>query len=72
MTKLIYKFDYLNKVNFHNYFDNKPNIFLLIKLKSGKILGAFTHEAFSKDKKSKPGKGFIFNLTDRLLFLRKK
>lgn len=45
-TRLLYRYDALNKVNFHNYIDKKPNIFLLLKLANGRVLGCYSNHAF--------------------------
>jgi hypothetical protein len=41
-TKLLYKYDKINKVNFHQYVDNHPNIILLIRTASGRLVGGFS------------------------------
>ena len=45
-TICLYTFDYLNKVNFHKYFDNHENIVLLVRLKSGVIVAGYSEGAF--------------------------
>jgi len=46
----LYKKDYNNNINFHIYFDGKPNIVLLIKLKSGIVLAGYSEPPFIKGK----------------------
>jgi len=41
-TKLIYRYDTLNKVNFHKYIDGKENLVVLVKLTNEYTLGAWT------------------------------
>lgn len=41
-TNLLYKLDPLNKNNFHQYIDNKDNLFVLVKLVNGSIVAAFS------------------------------
>lgn len=41
-TKNLYQFDPLNKVNFHSYIDNCPNIVVVIRTSSGFLLAAFS------------------------------
>jgi hypothetical protein len=48
-TKLIYKFDIIHQKNPHESIDNIPNIFVVLELVNGKILGAFTQMGFNKD-----------------------
>lgn len=45
-TKLIYKYDELNKINIHKYIDNKYFIVLVVKLENGYYLAAFTEGPF--------------------------
>lgn len=47
-TRLIYQLDPLNTVNFHKYIDGKEQIVVLIKLRNGNVLGAWSQGAFSK------------------------
>ena len=49
-TKIIYKFDEQNKTNFYTYFDKKENLFVIVKLCNGTIIGGFTVYPFDPDK----------------------
>lgn len=49
-TKIIYKFDEQNKTNFHSYFDKKENLFVIVKLCNGTLIGGFTVYPFDPDK----------------------
>ena len=40
-TQLVYKYDPLNKTNFHEYIDNKEGIFVLAKVGNEHIVGGF-------------------------------
>ena len=57
-----------NKVNFHLYIDKKPNIFVIVKMNNGAILGGFTVYPFDPESTAKPGIGFLFNLKNQLVF----
>lgn len=63
-TKLLYKFDPLNNANFHNYFDYRPNLIIFIKLANNLIIGGFTAHPFDPDNVVKPGKGFLFSISE--------
>jgi len=45
-TKLLYRFDELNKINFHKYLDEHPNILTIVKLANGRIVAAFSDQPF--------------------------
>lgn len=45
-TKLIYRFEPLNKVNFHNYIDSCSNLVLIARTSSGNYVAAFTESPF--------------------------
>jgi hypothetical protein len=45
-TKLLYRFDDLNRVNFHKYVDNHPNILTIVKLANGRIIVGFSDQPF--------------------------
>lgn len=62
-TRLIYKFDSLNKTNFHRYIDDRPNIMLLVKLENGYKIGSFCKTPIEKSKVEKHKDGFLFSLT---------
>jgi hypothetical protein len=66
-AKTLYRYDPFNKTNFHRYFDNQPNILLIVKTKLGMLLGAFSSDQFSKT--TRPTQmGIIFSLTNRKVF----
>ena len=67
-TKLLYRFDPLNKVNFHSYFDGKPKLMIIIKTVTGVVLGGITEYAYKKESSEKPGNGILFNLTAEKVF----
>ena len=52
--------------NFHEYFDNKPNLLLLIKLKNSRIIGGFSREEFKPN--CMGSYGFLFSLTRKEVF----
>jgi hypothetical protein len=66
-TRLIYKFDGINSASFHNYIDNIKNLAVIIKMKNGTYLSAFTEDSFAPQKKSE-GKGLIISLTNKEVF----
>jgi hypothetical protein len=41
-SKLIYKYDPLNSVNFHKYLDQVENLIFFVKIRNGTIIGGFT------------------------------
>jgi len=45
-TKLLYHYDEENKTNFHTYIDGKANIVIIIKLKNGFFLAAYSEDSF--------------------------
>lgn len=64
-TRLVYRFDPLNeKTNFHKYFDSVPNLLVLVHLSNGTKIGGFTSYPVTENAIQRPGKGFIFSLTD--------
>ena len=66
-TRLLYRFDRINKVNIHEYFDGLKNIIVIVKTKSGQHIAAFSEDPFLKNHIA-TGKGFIFALTERKVF----
>ena len=66
-TNLLYKFDPLNKTNFHKYIDNKQYIVLIIRSSQDYLFGAYSQPAFSERTVAK-GQGLIFSLTSRKVF----
>lgn len=67
MTKLIYKYDQLNKVNFHKYIDDHPNICLVLKLKNGRLIAGFTQSPIVEGVLATEG-ALILSLTERQSF----
>ena len=66
-TEMIYAFDSQNKVNFHKYVDGKEQIVLIIKLKNGSSLAAYSESGFiPKTPSSKDG--LIISLNNREVF----
>ena len=66
-SRLLYRYDELNKVNFHQYFDNHPHIVLLIRTENEKIIGAYCKEAFKVGQHSTED-GIIFSCTEKIFF----
>ena len=56
--------------NFHEYFDNKSSILLLIKLHNSIVIGAYSKEEFKSGCTGKDG--FLFSLTRKEVFERIK
>ena len=48
-SKLLCKYDLLNKVNFHKYIDDIPYLLVLIELQNGNIIGGFSFSPFNKN-----------------------
>ena len=61
----MYRYDPLNKINFHNYIDNKTDLLLVLKLVNGSILGGYSYEEVNILRV--PGKGFIYSLTNQFI-----
>lgn len=62
-TKLIYKYDPLNKVSFHSYIDGHESILVLVKTVNTTIGGYYSGalcEQLAKDKD-----GFLFSLDEK-------
>lgn len=66
-SKLIYKFDPLNKTNFHQYIDQIPNILVIIKLQNGFLTAAYSEGAFVPRVQSDKD-GLIFSVTNRKVY----
>jgi hypothetical protein len=66
-TKLIYRFDPYNKVNFHNYIDNCSNLVVIVRTSCGYYLAGFTEDAFYP-KVSANDAGLIVSLTNAMTF----
>jgi hypothetical protein len=44
-TKPVYRWDPLNKTNFHRYIDNRPNLLLIAKTVNGYIFAGFSESS---------------------------
>lgn len=70
-SRFVYKYDPLNQINFHQYFDKVENLISFIKLTNGTVIGGFTVYPIDEKNVMKPGKGFLFNLSyKKAYFLR--
>lgn len=76
-SKLLYKYDTRNTLNFHNFVDHKENMLIVIRLINNITVGGFSCYPLSKldkeqAKKQGVGRGFLFNLTfDKSFQMRK-
>ena len=66
-TKLIYRFDRFSKSNFHQYFDHKEQIVLIIRTIDDFIFGGWSEGGFIPKKKSDKS-GLLFSLTNKQCF----
>jgi hypothetical protein len=66
-TSLVYCYDPLSKVNFHQYIDNVTSLLLILKTTDSMYLAAYTESAFVP-KKTSSGDGIIMSLTNRKCF----
>ena len=67
-TKLLYRWDPRNNINFHHFIDGKENLLILVRLINNVTIGGFSCyplEKIDKDKirSTNIGKGFLFNLS---------
>ena len=62
MTKLIYRYDPLNKTNYHSYIDNIPHFVLVVKLKNGRLIAGYSVGPVVEGVASTEG-GLILSLT---------
>lgn len=67
-TKVLYKYDRLNTVNFHHYIDNQPHLLSIIKLKNGTILSGYSVEALKKGVQKERGDGLLMQINNKYLF----
>lgn len=67
MTKMVYNFDRVSKINFHTYVDGHRNIVLIIKTSNGSHIAAFSEDPFSPNEVATRG-GIIFSLTNNKTF----
>ena len=63
---MIYRYDKLNKINFHQYIDNISNILLILKTVDGLFIAGYSEGPFHKKTSDKDG--IIFSLTNRKIF----
>lgn len=70
-TNLVYRYDPLNQANFHNYFDKKENLLLIVELSNGTVIGGFTTYPYNSEKTQKPGYGFLYSLTNEKVYMQR-
>ncbi len=70
-TCLIYKRDDENPTNFHKYIDEKPHIFLLVKMYNDQIIACYSEPPFKSKSNVDYKEGFMFGLKNRRIFSRK-
>lgn len=66
-TRLLYKYDPLNKTNWHRYIDNRDNLVLVVKLANGNAVAAWSEGPFYPRMTSDKD-GLIISLTNRRAF----
>ena len=66
-TKLLYRYDPLNKNNFHRYFDSIEHVVIVVRLANGFVMGAWSQGSFVHKVPSKKD-GLLFSLTNRKAF----
>jgi hypothetical protein len=66
-TRLLCRWDPLNKVNFHKYIDDQEQIVVVVRLLNGYALAAWTELPF-RPKGSGDGDGLIISLSNRKVF----
>jgi hypothetical protein len=66
-TKLIYRFDPLNKVNFHAYFDFKENLVVIARMENGYYIAGYSEGSF-EPKKASQRDGLIIALNKQEVF----
>lgn len=70
-TKLIYRLDPLNRVNFHKYIDNHMHIVLVAKTIYGRVIAAYSEECFTS-KGTKKGDALLMALWNQKVYEIKK
>ncbi len=71
-TKLLYKFDPLNKTSFHHYVDGKHSILIAMRAVNGLIMGGYSHTPIEKGRTDKHEKAMLFELTRKKKYMTKK
>lgn len=66
-TILLYRFDFLNKVNPHKYIDRHPHIVLIVKTIYGKYMAAYSKEEFNPGG-CKQGFGMLISIWNRNVY----
>ena len=67
VTKPIYKYDPLNKTNFHQYIDNHPHILVVAKFINGRTIAAYSEGPISSQEVA-TGSGLLISPTDKKTF----
>ncbi len=66
-TKLIFRDDPLNKINFHRYIDGISNLVVIVKTKKGFYIAGYTEGEFNPEKPSS-GDGLLISLNNKKFF----
>ena len=69
-TRLIYKLDAINLINFHKYIDDIPNLIIIIKVTEGVYVAGYTNMPFRK--KDHGDSALILSLQNRTVFKLKQ
>ena len=64
---MLYKYDPINTINFHQYFDGKENIVLVVKTSNGQFIAGFSEDSF-KEGKHPQKDGLIISMTNKTTF----
>ena len=64
---MLYAYDPLNQTNYHKYIDEHKNICVVLRLKNGRLLSAYSVSPVSSDTIANEG-GLVFSLTERKVF----
>jgi hypothetical protein len=64
---MLFRFDPLNKVNFHNYIDYQPDLLIIVKTTDGAFLAGYSESAISPSNNADRS-GLIVSLTNQLVF----
>jgi hypothetical protein len=67
-TYPLYRFDKENQVSFHTYIDNKPQIVLIVKMKSGQIIAGYSQPPFKPKNNVDYKEGFMFAFKNKKVF----
>ena len=66
-TKLIYKYDTMNRVNFHKYIDDHKHIVLVIKTLYGKVIAGYSEQCFNSNG-TKKGNAYLMALWNKKIY----